>query len=62
MAAYLEKRGGGLHHLCFETDDIEADMARLKEKGYRFLSEAPKPGARTVRAWPSSTPSPAAVC
>lgn len=49
VAAYLEKRGGGLHHLCFETDDIEADMARLKEKGYRFLSEAPKPGAHGTR-------------
>ena len=41
--------GSGLHHLCFETDDIEADMARLKEKGYRFLSEAPKPGAHGTR-------------
>ena len=49
VATYLEKRGGGLHHLCFETDDIEADMARLKEKGYRFLSEAPKPGAHGTR-------------
>ena len=49
VAAYLEKRGVGLHHLCFETDDIEADMARLKEKGYRFLSEAPKPGAHGTR-------------
>ena len=49
VAAYLEKRGGGLHHLCFETDDIEADMDRLKEKGYRFLSEAPKPGAHGTR-------------
>ncbi len=49
VAAYLEKSGGGLHHLCFETDDIEADMARLKEKGYRFLSEAPKPGAHGTR-------------
>jgi methylmalonyl-CoA/ethylmalonyl-CoA epimerase len=49
VAAYLEKRGGGLHHLCFETDDIEGDMARLKAKGYRFLSEAPKPGAHGTR-------------
>ena len=49
VATYLEKRGGGLHHLCFETDDIESDMARLKEKGYRFLSDAPKPGAHGTR-------------
>ena len=29
IAKYLEKRGGGLHHLCFETDDIEADFMRV---------------------------------
>jgi methylmalonyl-CoA/ethylmalonyl-CoA epimerase len=45
IAKYLEKKGGGLHHLCFQTDDIDADVARLKDKGYQFLSEAPTPGA-----------------
>ena len=49
VATFLDKRGGGLHHLCFETDDIEADMHRLKEKGYRFLSETPVPGAHGTR-------------
>lgn len=49
VAAYLEKRGGGLHHLCFETDDIDADMARLVDKGYRFLSDTPQPGAHGTR-------------
>lgn len=45
VATFLEKRGGGLHHLCFRTDDIVGDMERLTAKGYRFLSDAPKPGA-----------------
>ncbi|MFV0277353.1 MAG: methylmalonyl-CoA epimerase [Parahaliea sp.] len=45
IATYLAKKGGGLHHLCFRTDDIHADVARLKDKGYQFLSEAPSPGA-----------------
>lgn len=49
IAGYLEKRGGGLHHLCFRTDDIEADVARLKEKGYQFLSEAPSMGAHNCK-------------
>ena len=55
---YLDKRGGGLHHICFETDDIEADMERLREKGYRLLSETPQPGAhgsRVVFVHPKST-------
>ena len=45
VAGYLEKRGGGLHHLCFRSDDIESDVARLREKGYEFLSDSPSPGA-----------------
>ena len=42
---HLEKRGEGLHHICFKTDDVVGDMNRLREKGYRFLSDAPTPGA-----------------
>ena len=49
VAKYLEKRGGGLHHVCFQTDDIDADMARLKKLGYRFLTDAPTPGAHGTR-------------
>lgn len=46
---YLEKKGGGIHHLCFRTDDIDADVARLKEKGYQFLSDEPSVGAHNCR-------------
>ena len=45
IANYLEKKGGGLHHLCFRSDNIEEDVARLRAKGYRFLADAPTPGA-----------------
>lgn len=49
VARFLERRGPGLHHLCFRTDDIETDMERLRAKGYRFLSDAPTPGAHGTR-------------
>lgn len=45
VAKYLEKKGGGLHHLCFRSDDIYADVERLRKKGYQFLSDAPARGA-----------------
>ena len=45
VAKYLEKRGGGMHHLCFRSDNIHEDVKRLKAKGYQFLSDAPAPGA-----------------
>ena len=32
IAAYLQKKGGGLHHLCFRSDNIEEDIARLREE------------------------------
>lgn len=49
IAGYLEKKGGGLHHLCFRSDDIEADVERLKAKGYQFLSDAPSNGAHNSK-------------
>ena len=45
VAKYLEKRGGGLHHLCFRSDNIHEDVERLKAKGYQFLADEPAPGA-----------------
>jgi methylmalonyl-CoA/ethylmalonyl-CoA epimerase len=49
IAKYLETRPGGLHHLCFRSDDIDADMAALKAKGYVFLSEHAQAGAHGCR-------------
>lgn len=49
---FLDKRGGGLHHICFRTDDLDGDMARLVARGYRFTTDAPTPGAHGTRvAW-----------
>ena len=42
---FLEKRGEGLHHICFKTDNIAEDMKKLTNKGYRFLSDGPQEGA-----------------
>ena len=49
VQAYLDKKGGGLHHICFKTDDVAADMKRLQQKGYIFLSEEPTPGAHDTK-------------
>lgn len=49
VQAFLDKKGGGMHHLCFRSDDLDADIARLKEKGYQFLSEEPSIGAHNCR-------------
>ena len=53
---FLEERGGGLHHVSFRTDDIRAEMADLKAKGKRLLSDAPMelPGAKVAFVHPSA--------
>ena len=49
VAKFIEKRGEGIHHICFRVDDIEAQLERLKELGYRLIDEAPVPGAHGCR-------------
>ncbi len=49
IAKFLEKKNGGLHHLCFRSDDIEADVDRLRGMGYRFLSETVLTGVHGSR-------------
>ena len=46
---FLDKRGGGLHHICFESDALDDDVANLKEKGYRFITDTPQIGAHNSR-------------
>ncbi|HEY2323321.1 MAG TPA: methylmalonyl-CoA epimerase [Thermoanaerobaculia bacterium] len=49
IAKFIEKRGEGIHHLCFRVDDIESHLARLKVEGYRLVNDAPVPGAHGCR-------------
>lgn len=47
IAAFLARQpGGGMHHLCYEVEDIEAAVARLVARGARVLGDGrPKTGA-----------------
>lgn len=45
ISKFLEKRGGGIHHIAVEVEDIEASLARLREKGMRLIDETPRSGA-----------------
>ncbi|MEO0443538.1 MAG: methylmalonyl-CoA epimerase [Pseudomonadota bacterium] len=49
IAKYLQNHGGGLHHLCFRSDNLEEDVACLRGMGYQFLSDQPQPGAHGCR-------------
>jgi methylmalonyl-CoA/ethylmalonyl-CoA epimerase len=45
ISKFLEKRGGGIHHIAVEVEDIEASVAKLKEQGMRLIDESPRIGA-----------------
>jgi methylmalonyl-CoA/ethylmalonyl-CoA epimerase len=42
VARFLEKRGPGLHHICFEVEDIEATLDRLRTANIPLINEHPK--------------------
>lgn len=46
MARFLEKRGGGFHHYCFEAPaPLQAKLDELKAAGFQVLDDEPRIGA-----------------
>lgn len=41
MQRFLEKRGGGLHHISIRVPDLDEEIKRLRAKGVQFVSEGP---------------------
>ena len=54
---FLAERGGGMHHLCFEVDDLVGKLEELKGKGVRLINDAPVdlPGRQLAFIHPKST-------
>ena len=42
MTKFLDKRGEGVHHICFEVDDLKKALKELKERGARLIDEEPR--------------------
>lgn len=49
VSGFLAKRGGGIHHLAFESEDVDADVEALKDAEVRLTSETASPGAHGCR-------------
>jgi methylmalonyl-CoA/ethylmalonyl-CoA epimerase len=45
VSRFIERRGPGLHHVCFGTTDIRAHLRDLRDKGVELIDEEPRPGA-----------------
>ncbi len=44
VARFLERRGEGLHHVCFTTPDIRAEIADLKARNVELIDQEPRHG------------------
>lgn len=45
IAKFISKRGEGVHHIAFDVDDINAEIARLEHEGFELIHNTPKHGA-----------------
>ncbi len=45
VAAFLDKRGEGLHHICVTVDDVGAAMERLRDAGAQLITDQPRVAA-----------------
>jgi methylmalonyl-CoA/ethylmalonyl-CoA epimerase len=49
ISKYLEKKGGGIHHLALTVSSLEAALVRMKVHGIRMIDEAPRSGAHNTK-------------
>lgn len=46
LAKFMAKRGEGVHHICFEVDDLAAALVKLREHGAQLIDESPRTNAK----------------
>ena len=45
VGRFITKRGEGLHHICYEVDDLSSKLDELRSRGVRLLDGYPRRGA-----------------
>jgi methylmalonyl-CoA/ethylmalonyl-CoA epimerase len=44
VGKFLARRGGGLHHVCFETEDVVRELEAARARGIQLIDQKPRPG------------------
>ncbi len=44
VGRFLSRAGGGLHHVCFESDDVGGDLEAARARSLPLIDERPRPG------------------
>lgn len=49
LERFLERRGEGLHHLCYKVGSVTEELVKLREDGIQLIDETPRPGSRGMK-------------
>lgn len=49
IAKFIEKKGEGIHHIAYEVDNLDEEMARLRSEGFELINKTAKDGADNKR-------------
>ena len=49
IARFVERRGPGIHHVCFAVDDLDGTLDKCRAAGLRLIDETPRIGAEGKR-------------
>jgi methylmalonyl-CoA/ethylmalonyl-CoA epimerase len=49
ISRFIDRRGPGIHHICFAVHDLDDTLARCRAKGIRLIDETPRMGAEGKR-------------
>ncbi len=49
VAKFLERKGPGMHHVAYRTDDIDGVLGQMRDAGMRLIDEEPRTGIRNSR-------------
>jgi methylmalonyl-CoA/ethylmalonyl-CoA epimerase len=58
IGKFLDRRGPGIHHICYRVPDLDAALTACRKAGYRLVDEVPRRGAggrRIAFVHPKST-------
>ena len=44
VGKFLQRKGEGLHHICFQTPDVDSELEGLKRKGVELVDQKPRRG------------------
>lgn len=45
ISKFIEKKGEGIHHVAYESNDVKSDLKRLDESGFELINKEPRIGS-----------------